>query len=193
MKKRGILFVISGPSGSGKTTLTNSLLKDASLRRNLARSISVTTRPMRTGEKEARDYFFVTKTEFLRRLREKKILEWTKYLGYYYGTPKGLVDGYLTRLRSVVLCLDVRGAKQIKKLYPENTVTVFVKPPSIDTLPERIKKRCTKTDEQEVANRIRCARKEIRESRHYDYLVVNDEFDKAVKDLKKIVIKEMKG
>ncbi|MFA5363045.1 MAG: guanylate kinase [Candidatus Omnitrophota bacterium] len=191
MGKRGVIFVISGPSGSGKTTLTERVLKDAVLRRKLARSISVTTRPRRTGEKNGRDYFFVSKNEFRRRMKEKKILEWTRYLGYYYGTPKEFVDEQLRKKRSVVFCLDSRGAKQLKKIYPGDTVTIFVRPSSIDTLPERIRKRCKQTQEKEVKKRIRLAGREIRESRRYDYSVLNDDFTQALKDLKKIVMKEI--
>ncbi len=193
MGGRGAIFVISGPSGSGKTTLTESILKAPALRRKLIRSISVTTRARRTGEKNGRDYFFVSKDEFRRRLTEKKILEWTRYLGYYYGTPKDFVEGQLEKKRGVVLCLDYRGARRLKQLYPDDTVTVFVRPSSLDTLPERIRKRCRQTREKEVARRIRIARREIRESRWYDYTVINDDFSRALKDLKKIVAKEIKG
>jgi guanylate kinase len=193
MGGRGHIFVISGPSGSGKTTLTEGILKDRSLRGKLVRSVSVTTRPRRTGEKHGKDYFFVSRDEFLRRRKEKKILEWTRYLGYYYGTPREFIEAQLSKARSIVLCLDFRGARRISRLYPDETVTVFIRPSSIDTLPERIRKRCKSTKEKEVQKRIRRARREIRESRKYDYSVVNDDFDRALKDLKTIVMNEIKG
>jgi guanylate kinase len=192
MDKRGVIFVISGPSGSGKTTLTESILKDSALRGKLVRSVSVTTRPRRTGERNGRDYFFVSGEEFRRMEKGKKILERTRYLGYYYGTPKEFVEEQLRKKRSVVFCLDFRGAQHFKKLYPGDTVTVFVRPSSINTLPERIRKRCKQTKEKEVEKRIRLARREIRESRRYDYSVLNDDFKRALKNLRKIVMKEIK-
>lgn len=137
--------MISGPSGSGKTTLANSLLSDKMLGRALVRSISFTTRPKRTGEKDHKDYFFITKEEFQQKLKNKKILEWTKYLGYYYGTSREFVDGELQKGKSIVFCLDLKGAVKLKEIYPKETVTVFVKASTFDELRQRISKRCSKT------------------------------------------------
>ena len=116
--KKGKIFVISGPSGSGKTTLAQSLLKDRKLKKKIARSVSFTTRPKRSGEKNRKDYFFIGKNDFKEKLKSKKILEWTRYLGYYYGTAKDFFEAQLVKSKAVVLCLDLKGAARIKKLYP---------------------------------------------------------------------------
>lgn len=187
---KGKIFVISGPSGSGKTTLRDRLLKDKALKRKLAKSVSLTTRPKRSKEKEARDYFFVKESEFKRRLDAKKILEWTKYLGYYYGTPKGFVDRKLKAGRVIVLCLDLKGAKRIGRLYPGNSVTIFINPPSVATLEQRIKGRCTKTAKEEIMRRIRLAKAEMNKACHYDYCLVNENLDRAAREFKKIILKE---
>jgi guanylate kinase len=190
VKTRGKIFVISGPSGSGKTTLIKGVLKDKRLKKKLVRSISFTTRPVRPVEKHKSDYFFISQAEFKRALRAKKILEWTKYLGYYYGTPKDFVDGHLNKLDGILLCLDVVGARKVKKIYPGNTVTIFVLPPSLDTLPKRIKQRCCGTDREEIKKRIQAAKEEIAASRKYDYKIVNRDLGLALKELKGIIIKE---
>lgn len=127
----GCLFVISGPSGSGKTTLTEEILKQKELKNRLKRSISFTTRPRRPGEEDKKDYFFISGEEFKRKLKAKKILEWTRYLGYYYGTHKELVDSALAQEKHILLCVDLKGAASLKQLYPGNAVTIFVMPPSI--------------------------------------------------------------
>ena len=124
----GLIFVISGPSGSGKTTLIKSLLKDRVLKKILSKSISFTTRPKRRNEKDKKDYFFITPAEFSHLLKRKKIIEWTRFLGYYYATPRDYVDQQLTRGRNLALCLDTKGAASIKKIYPDNSVTIFILP-----------------------------------------------------------------
>ena len=129
-KARGGIFVISGPSGSGKTTLAKGILALPVFRRKLVRSVSLTTRPRRTGEVNSRDYFFVSRDEFSRLKRNKKILEWTRYLGYDYGTPKALIDRGLSKKKFIVLCLDIRGARRVRFCYPDDTTTIFIMPPS---------------------------------------------------------------
>ncbi|MBU1727556.1 MAG: guanylate kinase [Candidatus Omnitrophica bacterium] len=185
-----MIFVVSGPSGSGKTTLLDTLLKDAQLKKTLVKSVSFTTRPMRSAEKDKRDYFFLSRDEFKRRLKSKKILEWTRYLGYYYGTPKEFVDSFLAKGRHILLCLDFKGACQIKKLYPKNTVTIFIKPPSIDALKLRIAGRCSRTKEEEVKKRLDLARQELLLAKEYDYFVRNIALEKAANSLRRIVLKE---
>ncbi|MDD5729943.1 MAG: guanylate kinase [Candidatus Omnitrophica bacterium] len=192
-KKKGAIFVISGPSGSGKTTLLRNVLLDKKLKKRLVRSISVTTRGKRSGEKEGKDYFFVTGPEFKKRLKEKKILEWTRYLGYYYGTPREFVEKQLERSKGVLLCLDIKGALRIKRLYPDCTVTIFVLPYSVDMLAERIRQRCSKTKTEEIQKRVKLASRELRSSNIYDYSLVNKDLDKAIKELKNIIIKALKN
>ncbi len=154
--------------------------------------MSFTTRPRRTGERQKKDYFFISEKEFKNKLRQKKILEWTRYLGYYYGTPKDFVEWQLNKSKAVVHCLDVKGALRIKRLYPRETVTIFVMPASVDTLPQRIQQRCSKTKTEEIKKRIQLAKTEIQRSHVYEHRLVNKELDKALKELKGILIKEMR-
>lgn len=169
----GTLFIISGPSGSGKTTLRDGLLRSHYFKRRLAKSISCTTRPRRSGERHGRDYFFISPEEFQRRQRQKKNLEWTKYLGYYYTTPREFVEDKLQQGRNLVLCLDVRGAMALKRLYPRNTVTIFILPPSLSALKARITTRCQRIRPQEVTRRLALARKELAACQRYEHCLVN--------------------
>ena len=189
-KYSGKIFVICGPSGSGKTTLLASLIQDKKIGQLLVKSCSLTTRPKRSGEKEAREYFFVTAAEFKRRLKAKKILEWTRYLGYYYGTPKESLERQLKSGKNLGLCLDLKGAAALKKLYPENTVTVFVLPPSLGALKNRMKNRCQKTGHKELAQRMLLARQELRQANKFDYCIVNQNLKTALGKLKKIFLRE---
>jgi len=187
-KKKGFLFIISGPSGSGKTTLAQKILADNSLKRKIKKSVSFTTRPKRTGEVNKKDYFFLTGEQFKKELKAKKILEWTSYLGYYYGTPKDQIDKKLAAGSHMILCVDLNGVAKLRKLYPDNAVAIFVMPPSLRELEARIIKRCDKTRKAEVIRRVRLAKKEMLEKNKFDYIVINRELDKAVKQLKTIVI-----
>jgi len=188
--KPGKIFVISGPSGSGKTTLLTSLIQDKKIGKLLVKSCSVTTRPKRSNEREGEEYFFVKPTEFSRLLKAKKILEWTRYLGYYYGTPKEPLEKQLGEGKNVGLCLDFKGAGVLKKIYPNNTVTVFVLPPSLSELKVRIQNRCRHTNQQEVAQRILLARRELRGAGKFDYCILNQNLPVALKELKSIFLKE---
>jgi guanylate kinase len=183
----GMLFVITGPSGSGKTTLAQALLKDRVLRRKVSRSVSFTTRPKRPNERQGKDYFFISEKEFARSRSAKKILEWTRYLGYYYGTEKSFVDAELEAGRSLLLCIDVKGARRIRSLYPDNSALIFVMPPSMKELERRIDTRCPGTCPKEIRRRLRRANAEIKEARWFDYRLVNKDFSRAVKKLKKII------
>lgn len=190
-QKKAQVFVISGPSGSGKTTLLSSVLKDKALKTKFTKSISFTTRPRRTKEKNAKDYFFINEQEFIRNLREKKILEWTRYLGYYYGTPKEFVDKQLHLGKHILLCLDFRGALRIKRLYAKNCTTIFVLPPSLAELTQRIKKRCHLTKKEEIEQRLQLAKKEIVSAAQYDYCLLNDNLDDVVEELKTIILNKI--
>ncbi len=191
MHREGKIFVISGPSGSGKTTLIKNLFRNRRLNSLLTKSISCTTRPRRSGERNGKDYFFVRTEEFKEGLKAKKILEWTEYLGYYYGTPRSFVDAQLKKGKSIILCLDLKGALRIKKLYPKQTSTIFILPPSIKELSQRIKQRCNRTKKEEVNNRVQLASKEVLDSKKYDYRVVNKDLIPASNRLKDIVLEEL--
>lgn len=188
---RGLIFVISGPSGSGKTTLLTRLLKDPELKSRLVKSISFTTRPKRSGEKDGKDYFFISHREFQYKRKAKKILEWTRYLGYYYATPKDFLEEQLKESKHLLLCLDLKGALKIKKLYPKNTVMIFVNPPSLEALKARIEKRCNKTQKTETRKRLRVARREILASGNYDYCLVNRDLRQTARQLKRMILKEI--
>jgi len=190
-KKKGLIFVISGPSGSGKTTLRDLLFKDKVLNRKFAKSVSFTTRSRRTNEKHSRDYFFITESVFKKKTKAKEILEWTQYLGYYYGTPRFFVEKQLKQGKNILLCLDLKGALRIKRLYPNNSVTIFVLPPSIQSLRVRIQKRCRETKKEEVARRLKLARVELSASRKYDYTIVNKSLKRALRELKGIILEEI--
>jgi guanylate kinase len=156
----------------------------------LFRSVSVTTRPRKTGERQGVDYWFVSRDEFMRLRKAKKILEWTRYLGYYYGTRKDTVDRLLAAEKSVVLSIDVRGAFRLKRLYPRDTVSVFVCAPSLRELRRRLLARGREQDPQEIERRLVRAQEEMRLAQRYDYRIINRHLDKAVVQLKDIVRRE---
>jgi guanylate kinase len=191
VKRQGKIFVVSGPSGSGKTTLVRAILADRFLKKKLVRSVSFTTRPKRSGEKHKRDYYFISETGFKEKRKAKKILEWTRYLGYYYGTAKDFLDKQLYKYRGIVLCLDLKGAAKIKQIYPQNSVAIFIMPSSLEELSARIQKRCSKTKKEEIQKRLKLARREILASRSYDYRLVNKNLKRTIRELKGIIIKNL--
>lgn len=188
--KSGKFFIICGPSGSGKTTLLASLIQDKIIGEFLVKSCSITTRPKRSGEREGKEYFFVNQPKFKELLKAKKILEWTRYLGYYYGTPREPVEAQLKAGKSLGLCLDLKGARTLKKLYPRQVVTIFILPPSIEVLEGRIQNRCSQTDKQEIRQRLALARSELLAARTFDYCVLNKNLSVALRELKKIFLQE---
>jgi guanylate kinase len=190
LRKKGLIFVISGPSGSGKTTLAQKLTRSKTLKNRLIKSISFTTRPKRQGEADKRDYFFISDKEFREKRKAKKILEWTKYLDYYYATPKEFVDRQLDKGKHILLCLDFKGALEVKRLYPQNTITIFVTPPSLVALQDRIRKRCRQTKKEEIKQRLKLARQELAVAKRYNYCVVNRDLQQAVKELQGIILQE---
>lgn len=183
----GKIFVISGPSGSGKTTLLEKLLKVKKISSLLAKSVSFTTRPKRPAEVHGRDYFFISNREFRRLLREEKILEWTKFLGYYYGTPRDFVEGRLRRGKFVLLCLDLAGTKQIKRLFPGRAVTVFIIPPSLEALKERIRGRGDHAAKGQVTKRLSLAGRELQAAAEYDHAIINRNLRQAVAELADVI------
>lgn len=189
MSRRGKIFVLSGPSGSGKTTLHNALLCDKKTRKSLVKTISATTRLPRAGEKNKVHYLFFSKKLFQSRIKLGYFLEWQKVFNDYYGTPKAQVKRVLKSGRSVLLCIDVKGAKVVFDLFPD-AVGIFVKAPSLDVLQKRLQGRGTE-DKKVVAHRLAVARKELKEVKRYRYVIVNDQVKTAVKELKRIVEQEL--
>lgn len=181
----GRLFVISGPSGAGKGTICKKLLESV----DISISTSMTTRVPRPGEIDGKDYYFVTVDEFEEKIANGGMLEYARVFDNIYGTPKDMVIKQLERGRDVILEIDVQGGLQIKKKMPEQAVLVFVLPPDLTTLRQRIIDRGTETEEV-IDKRFNEAINEIKLIGEYDYYVVNDELDDAVYDLKAIIMAE---
>ena len=184
-KRKGILFIISAPSGSGKTTLCTRLVESVD---SLYRSISMTTRAPRPGEKDGMDYIFIEKPEFIKRQKRNEFLEWAKVFGEYYGTPKRHILHMLKRGSDVLLSIDVQGAMKIKRLKLD-AVYIFILPPSLSMLKERLINRSTDSKEA-IHERLTVARKETASSQKYDYIVVNNRVESALDNLKAIIIAE---
>ena len=184
-KREGRLFVISAPSGCGKTTLCKKLIKRVP---RIVRSVSLTTRSSRRGEKHGRDYIFVTKKKFEGERRKKNLLEWARNFGDYYGTPKDRVLKLLAGGTDVILAIDVKGAMKIKRLFPKG-VFIFILPPSASELKNRLRKR--KTDNHlEISRRMRVAKRELTYLPRYAYSVVNDNLERAADRLEAIIAAE---
>ncbi|MGD9731381.1 MAG: guanylate kinase [Desulfamplus sp.] len=181
-KKRGRIFVISAPSGAGKSTLCS---KITALFPDLEYSVSHTTREPRSGEKDGADYFFISVEEFKDRIKNNLWAEWAEVHGNFYGTSLKFIQDKTAQGSHLLLDIDVQGAKQFKRSFPE-AVTIFIMPPSIEALEQRLKKRATDSDEV-IVKRIANAKGEIAQSSFYDHIVVNDELERASKELLSIV------
>ena len=182
--KRGKFIIISGPSGVGKGTICNVLLKEL----NAWFSVSMTTRTIREGEIDGVNYYFISKEEFRRRIEEGKLLEYNIYNDNYYGTPKDIVLEKMEEGTNVILEIDVNGARNIKNIFPD-ALLIYIAPPSIDVLRERLISRGTENLET-IENRLKIADNELKQIDFYDYVVINDNLDKAIDDVKNIILKE---
>ena len=167
--KRGVLFVFSGPSGVGKGTLKAKLFEEFADR--IAYSVSATTRGPREGEVDGKDYFFISRQEFERRVKNNEFLEHAEFAGNCYGTPRAYVEKLLDSGMNVVLEIDVQGALQVMKSMPE-CVSVFILPPSFEELEHRLRGRGTETEEK-VRERLETAKRELPYAPQYDYQIVN--------------------
>lgn len=182
MFQNGLLIVVSGPSGSGKSTLLRRLKeKNAGVKL----SVSATTRKPRNGEVEGKNYFFKTYKQFESMIEKDELVEWAEYCDNYYGTPKRYVEDCLKSGNDVVLEIEVIGNRNIKKKYPA-CVSIFVLPPSYAELKRRIKKRGTE-NKTVIDKRLEKARKEMKHVSDYDYVVVNDDIEKAVDNINSIL------
>ena len=180
---KGTLFVVSAPSGAGKTSLVHSLIAGLG---NISVSISHTTRGQRTGEVDGKDYFFVDQVEFTELLNNGQFLEYAKVFDHYYGTAKSTVNSTLNQGRDLILEIDWQGALQVRQKISDVT-SIFILPPSESALLQRLRGR-GQDDENIIARRMHDARAEMSHYSEYDYLIVNDEFDTALAELKSIVI-----
>jgi len=176
---KGAILVISGPSGAGKSSLINEMLKEI---KDVYFSISTTTRQMREGEREGVEYFFISKEEFEKEIKEGEFLEWAKVHGNYYGTSLKPVKKALKEQKLVVFDIDVQGHKIVKEKFKDLTTSVFLTTPSLKVLQERLLKRGT-DDMQTIQKRVNNALIEIEEISHYDFLIINDQFEEALKEL----------
>lgn len=172
----GLLVVISGPSGAGKGTICKQLKKEM---KDLKVSVSATTRKPRDGEVEGESYFFISEEEFIKKINNDEFLEYASVYGNYYGTPKKEVFKQLEDGNDIILEIDIQGALQVKKNYPLG-VFIFILPPSLKELQNRIEGRGTDTKEV-IINRMRSAYDELNYAFEYDYIVLNDEVETAVK------------
>ena len=182
MNKKGLIIVLSAPSGAGKTTLAHKLLKSD---KNLIFSVSSTTRLIRKGEKDGVDYNFLSVDEFKNNIAKNKFAEWAEVHNNYYGTLKSEIDRAINLSKDILLDIDVQGGISIKKEFPD-AVLIFIMPPSIDELKNRLEKRA-KDSKDTIFNRLANAKNEISYYSHYDYLVVNDKLKDAFLELRSII------
>lgn len=180
--KKGILIVVSAPAGCGKDTILEQALAKND---NLFYSVSATSRAMRPGETDGVSYHFKTREQFEDMINNGELLEYTEYCGNYYGTPKKAVTDMLEAGKDVILKIEIEGAANIKRIFPDCTM-IFILPPSIKELDRRLHKRGTETEEV-IALRLEQARKELSFAENYDYLVVNDDLPDAVEDFLAVV------
>lgn len=180
--KKGTLFIIAAPSGAGKTTLVRELCK---LLPGLAVSISYTTRPQRADEKEGVDYYFVDDTAFDEMIRQDRFLEYETVYDHRYGTPSAWVEEQLNDGNDVILEIDWQGARDVRRIIPD-CVSIFILPPSLWTLENRLRERGKDLDSA-INKRMHAAKDELSHYTEFDYLVKNDDLDKAVTELKTII------
>ncbi|MDP3048176.1 MAG: guanylate kinase [Thermodesulfovibrionales bacterium] len=196
-ENRGRLFIVSAPSGAGKTTLCQSLTgagktttcqNRSSIIQNLKHSVSYTTRPMRHGEINNRDYTFIKEDVFRRMASKDEFVEWAEVHGNLYGTSRKRLEAMLDKGIDVILDVDTQGARQTRKKYKDG-IYIFILPPSLRALKERLKKRMCNSKE-EIQRRLKRAVDEIREYKKYDYVIINTVFDTAIEEMKAIISSE---
>lgn len=182
MNRKGILVVVSGFSGVGKGTLMRCLTERYGY---YALSISATTRAPRENEEDGREYFFKTKEEFERLIEQDRLVEYACYCGNYYGTPRDYVEDQMEQGRDVILEIELQGALNIKKKYPE-ALLLFVMPPDAQTLADRLRGRGTETEEV-IRERLERAVEEAKGAWQYDYMVINDELERSVEEVHHLI------
>ncbi len=178
LANKGILIVLSGPSGSGKDTVLSELRRR---NLNMKQSISVTTREMRKGEVDGVDYYFTDAETFEKNIEDGYFLEYVKYGDNYYGTPKQKVQELINQGYNVFLKIEVEGAGNVRKVFPQ-AVSVFIIPPSIEALEERLRGRGTESEES-FLKRISIAKNELKRAKEYDYIVINDDVSRCADDI----------
>lgn len=180
------IFVISGVSGVGKSSLIRALLAHKDFTKNIELSISYTTRPIRVGETNDKDYVFISVPEFQQMIKNKEFIEYATVYQNYYGTSQKFIKEKLDQDLNVIVEIDWQGALQIKELFQQQAVLMYIKPPSWEELVERLTKR--KTDSKEtIEMRLNAATEEFQHIKHYHHVVINDDFDHSVSQLKAII------
>ena len=183
VERRGLMFVLSSPSGAGKTTLTRMLISEIP---ELKMSVSVTTRPMRPGEEEGRDYYFVDQKRFDEMVAKDELLEWARVFDNCYGTPRKPVEEALAAGRNVLFDIDWQGTQQLRGRAPKDVVSVFILPPSVQALEQRLHTRAQDSDEV-IRGRMKKAGDEMSHFDAYDYIVINDNIGIAFESVKSIL------
>lgn len=185
MKSKGLLVVLSGPSGVGKGTVRKALFATDHDKKQFFYSVSATTRQARPGERDGKDYFFVSKDKFEQMIADEELLEYAEYVGNYYGTPLAYIDDMTNNGKDVFLEIEVQGALQVKRRMPDG-VFIFLAPPNLRELESRIVNRGTDSPEV-IAERMETARRELQLMTQYDYVVENDAVYKAVERIQTII------
>jgi len=180
--EKGKLYVISSPSGGGKSTVINEIMK---IEPELTYSISATTRPSRANEKDGKDYFFLSKKEFLKYIEQNKFIEWAQVHGYYYGTLRQQIEDKISQGKKVILDIDVQGGLNIKNSFSDS-VLIFLWLPSLKVLEERLRNRGTENEEL-LKKRLLGAKEELKKADYYDYIIINDKLDNTVKETLTII------
>ena len=183
------IVIISGPSGCGKTTLHKALLASPRLKGRIVKTISATTRSQRPGERQGQDYLFLSTKTFEHRIKKGKFLEWEKVFDHYYGTPKKQVLSLLKKGINVLLCIDVKGARTVARAFPQ-AVKIFIKAPNMRILESRLRSRGSESAAS-LALRLKVARKELKEAKFYDQVVINGDFKRALGTLQRIVCSDI--
>ncbi|MFA5168497.1 MAG: guanylate kinase [Candidatus Omnitrophota bacterium] len=186
----GGLVILSAPSGCGKTSIVERLLKR---HQDWVRSISATTRKPRVDEKDAQDYFFYSKQDFEKKVREEKMLEYAVIYGNLYGTPREFVEDQIAQGKTVIMTIDVQGTKQVMESWGKahSLLSIFILPPSVKVLRERLTGRNTESPE-EIEKRIEIAQNEIKAAKLYNHTVINQNLDQAVLEVEEIILNASK-
>ena len=194
MKKqptKGLLIILSGPSGVGKETVRNRLMKIKKF--ELLYSVSMTTRQPRNQEVDGVNYYFVSEEEFKRNIETDNFLEYAKFVGNYYGTPKDKVEELRNAGHNVLLEIEINGAKQVlSKVHDDAVISFFLMPPSLSVLEDRIRKRQTES-EAVIAERLNKGKEEMTMTDDYDYIILNDKVNRAAKEISDLITRKLKG
>lgn len=183
IERRGLMYVLSSPSGAGKTSIANKLITQDE---QISMSISMTTRKPRPGEVDGKDYIFVSKEEFNQAIEDNQLLEWAEVFGNYYGTPREAVENQLKEGRDVLFDIDWQGTQQLHEKVGNDLVRLFILPPSVNVLEERLKRR-GQDEEHIVQARMKEAANQISHWAEYDYVIINENLDESLSEVQNIL------